>query len=191
MGPMGEASSQAIPRLSLEELPPDLAAALAPRVARLGYLGEFFRCAAHQPRALLSFMRFTDDLKEALPDDLTELVALTVATLLGNDYERNQHERLSRKLGFSDAWIRAASQASVGRAGALTPEQLAAQALAEAVVARQGHGVVRELDAAIRALGPERAIALLLLVGRYVTHALVVNSLALLPPVPSIFEVPA
>lgn len=56
-----------IPRLELDQLPAELATALRPRVQRLGYLGEFFKCAAHQPAALLSFMRFTDDLKEVLP----------------------------------------------------------------------------------------------------------------------------
>ena len=35
-----------IPRLSPEELPPELAAMLRPRIERLGYLGEFFKCVA-------------------------------------------------------------------------------------------------------------------------------------------------
>ena len=86
--------SAGVPRLEMEELPAELAAALQPRVRRLGYLGEFFKCAAHQPKALLSFMALTDDLKEALPDQLTEVVALSVAGWMGNTYERNQHERL-------------------------------------------------------------------------------------------------
>ena len=51
--------SKKIPRLSQEELHPSLAAMLQPRVKRLGYLGEFFKCAAHQPEALLSFLEFT------------------------------------------------------------------------------------------------------------------------------------
>src|SRR5258705_10450349 len=34
----------------------------------------------HQPRALISFCTLTEDLKKALPDNLTELVALTIAT---------------------------------------------------------------------------------------------------------------
>src|SRR5213596_3824964 len=99
--------SERIQRLSAEEMPPELSERLRPRVERLGYLGEFFRCAAHQPAALISFMAFTDDLKQALPDRITETVALTVSTELGNAYERHQHERLSIKLGFGEAWIRA------------------------------------------------------------------------------------
>jgi alkylhydroperoxidase family enzyme len=133
-----------IPRLEIAQLPAELAAAVQPRVRRLGYLGEFFKCAAHQPKALLSFMAFTDDLKEALADNLTEVVALSVAAWMGNAYERNQHERLCRKLGFTDDWI--------------------------------------------GAVGAAQAMAILMLIGRYVTHALIVNALELGPPVPSIFE---
>lgn len=183
--------SQQIPRLALDEMPAELAEALRPRVARLGYLGEFFQCAAQQPRPLLSFMRFTDDLKEALPDAVTEVVALTIAALLGNDYERHQHEQLSRRLGFPDGWISAASGCAEGGLQALTPEQRAVKRLAQAVVQRQGREVSAELDSVVQALGADRAMAILLLIGRYVTHALVVNALALAPPVPSIFEVSA
>src|SRR5574341_2382616 len=96
-----------IPRLTPDALRPDVAEMLRPRVERLGYLGEFFRCAAHQPDALKSFMAFTNDLKKALLDPLTETVALTVSTELGNAYERHQHERLSIKLGFGEEWVRA------------------------------------------------------------------------------------
>src|SRR5512143_1851057 len=99
--------SDRIPRLDMDQLPPPLAAALRPRVERLGYLGEFFQCAANVPDALLAFQQLTEALKAALPDRVTEVVALTVATRLGNDYERYQHERLCRTLGFDDGWIRA------------------------------------------------------------------------------------
>ena len=98
--------SDQIRRLSAAEMPPELASALAPRIARLGYLGEFSSAPAHQPEALLSFLEFTGHLKHSLPNDLTEIVALTVAALMDNDYERIQHERLSLKLGFGEGWLR-------------------------------------------------------------------------------------
>ena len=69
-----------IPRLSQEELTPELTAMLRPGIERLGYLGEFFKCAAHQPAALMSFMAFSEDLRHALSDRLIETVALTVTT---------------------------------------------------------------------------------------------------------------
>src|SRR5919202_6512700 len=98
--------SKLIPRLSTEELDPRLAEMLRPKVERLKYLGEFFQCTGHQPEALMSFYKLTEDLKEALPDNLTELVALSCATFMGNAYERVQHERLALKLGFTEAWVR-------------------------------------------------------------------------------------
>lgn len=177
-----------IPRLSQEELDPELARMLRPRVERLGYLGEFFRCAAHQPRALLSFMTFTEDLKQALPDRLTEVVALSVSRLLDNPYERVQHERLSLKLGFGEAWLRGVLELVPDDAPELRGEERAVQRLVIAVVERKGHGTQAELEAVVQAVGHVQAIALLMLIGRYVTHALMVNSLGLAPPVPSPLE---
>ena len=177
-----------IPRLEMEQLPMELATALQPRVRRLGYLGEFFKCAAHQPAALLSFMHFTDNLKEALPDHLTEVVALTAAGWMGNTYERNQHERLCRKLGFADDWIRALNALQPDGQPVLDENQRLVQRLVLAVLNGRGHGVRAQLDAVVAALGAARAMALLMLVGRYVTHALIVNALELSPPVPPIFE---
>jgi alkylhydroperoxidase family enzyme len=174
-----------IPRLSPEELAPDVADLLRPRVERLGYLGEFFRCAAHQPAALISFMAFTEDLKRALPDRLTETVALTVSTELDNAYERHQHEHLSLALGFGDAWVRAVEARAPDAAAALSPDERAAQALTLAVVRRHGKGTAAELDALVKAIGHERAVAVLMLIGRYVTHALMVNALELAAPVAS------
>jgi hypothetical protein len=179
--------SDLIPRLSQEDLPPRVAAFLRPRVERLGYLGEFFRCTAHQPDALLSFLTFTEDLKKALPDKLTEVVALTVAVSMDNAYERVQHERLSLKLGFGEAWIRGVL-ALHPDAGVLSLEEATVQKLVIAALERKGHNTRRELDAVVRAIGYQRAIAALMLIGRYLTHALIVNSLALAPPVPSPLE---
>jgi alkylhydroperoxidase family enzyme len=174
--------SVAIPRVEADALPRDLAATLRPRVDRLGYLGEFFKCAAHQPAALMSFMAFTEDLKRALPDRITELVALTVSTELGNAYERHQHERLSIKLGFGESWIRSVEALSPP---ALPDVDRAVQQLTLSAVRRYGHGTARELDAVVAAIGHEQAIAVLMLIGRYVTHALMVNALELKPPVAS------
>ena len=68
-----------IPRLEIGEMPADLAAALLPRVQNLGYLGEFFKCTAHQPAALMAFMNLTEELKKALGDKLVAVVTFTVA----------------------------------------------------------------------------------------------------------------
>src|SRR5438067_13068692 len=98
--------SDLIPRLSFSELDPRLAELLRPKVERLNYLGEFFQCTGHQPRALMSFYSLTEDLKDALPDNITELVAPTIQAQMRNTNESVQHERLALKIGFSEDWVR-------------------------------------------------------------------------------------
>lgn len=180
--------SKLIPRLSQEELSPELASFLRPRVERLGYLGEFFQCTAHQPEALLSFLEFTERLKHSLPNNLTEVVSLTVARLMDNAYERVQHERLSLKLGFGEKWIREVLSLSADGNAALSEQEVLTQRLVIAVVSRKGHGTTRELDALVQSIGPAKTMAVLMLVGRYMTHAMIVNALNLAPPVPSPLE---
>src|SRR5580765_3076508 len=133
--------SKKIPRLEMNELAPNVQEALAARVKRLGYLGEFFKCSGHNPDVLVSFMEMTEALKEALPDRLTEVGSLTVAGAMGNAYERNQHERLSEKLGFGRDWVAAVNKLDPGGSGPLSKEERAVQRLALAVVGRKGHHV--------------------------------------------------
>lgn len=177
--------SKLIPRIPFAELPEDLAELLRPRVDRLGYLGEFYQCTAHQPRALMRFYNFTDELKKALPDRLTETVALTVAAATGNDYERAQHERLSLKLGFGERWVRDVLTMNPDEAETLDEDELAVQRFAIAAVANYGRGAQSHLDAMTEKIGYEHAVAVVLLVGRYAAHSLMVNSLDLAPPVTS------
>jgi alkylhydroperoxidase family enzyme len=180
--------SSSIPRLSQEELHPEVEAFLRPRIQRLGYLGEFFQCTAHQPKALLSFLQFTDHLKHALPENLTEVVSLSVAQLMNNGYERVQHERLSLKLGFSEDWVREVLSLSSNGHGALSKQEVLVQRLAIAAIDRKGHDVAHELEPVVQSLGPVMTIAILMLIGRYVSHAMIANALNLSPPVPSPLE---
>src|ERR671932_1553038 len=159
--------SKLIPRLSYEQLDPELAELLRPKVERLKYLGEFFQCTGHQPRALMSFHQLTEDLKDALPDNLTELVALTVAAALGNAYERVQHERLSLKLGLGERWVRAVLALDPEAAPELSDAERLAQKLALEIVERRGHDTGGELDALVREVGHEQAGGVLVLVGRH------------------------
>jgi alkylhydroperoxidase family enzyme len=180
--------SKLIPRLSQEKLHPELEAFLRPRIKRLGYLGEFFQCTAHQPEALLSFLEFTDHLKHALPNNLTEVVSLSVAQLADNRYERVQHERLSLNLGFGENWVREVLSLSANGTGTLSEQEALVQRLVVAVVDRKGHDTTRELEAVIRSIGAAMTIAVLMLIGRYMSHAMIVNALNLPAPVPSPLE---
>ncbi len=180
--------SKRIPRLEMNELAPNVQETLAARVKRLGYLGEFFKCSGHNPDVLVSFMEMTEALKEALPDRLTEVGALTVAGAMGNAYERHQHERLAREARLRPRLGRGREPARTRRQGPMSEDERAVQRLALAVVERNGHDVERELEAVIDRIGHQQAMAVMFLIGRYVMHAYVVNALDLAPPVPSIFE---
>src|SRR5438034_7261000 len=155
--------SALIPRLSLRDLDSDLAELLRPKVERLNYLGEFFQCTGHQPRALISFYTLTEDLKAALPEHLTELVALTVAAKMNNAYERVQHERLSLKLGFSEAWVREVISLEARDTGKLSPEELLVQKFVIVVLERDGHDTTAKFESVIEAIGYKDAVAVLML----------------------------
>ncbi|OWT77136.1 MULTISPECIES: hypothetical protein [unclassified Achromobacter] len=186
--------SQNIPRLQLDDMRPDLAEYLTPRVRRLGYLGELFQVCAHAPDTLLDFMRFTESLKGALPDNLAEVAVLTTATLMENAYERNQHERLCVRLGLGREWVREVERLQPdahpqpGTAPLMTDAERAVQRYVLASVQTRGLRASAEFEALVALLPADQAVAIAMLAGRYITHALVVNTFGLRPPVPSIWE---
>jgi alkylhydroperoxidase family enzyme len=180
--------SASIPRLQLADMQPELAAYLTPRVRRLGYLGELFQVSGHAPDVLLAFMQFTEALKEALPDKLAETAVLTTATLMENAYERNQHERLCVRLGFGRDWIGQVERLEPEQAPQMSDEERAVQRYVVAAVSTHGLAAQDEFERLAALLPAAQAVAIALLVGRYVTHALVVNTFRLSPPVQSIWE---
>ena len=179
--------SDRIPRIEYDDFMPELADALRPKVERLGYCGEIWRIGANAPKSMLSFCNFTEDLKAELTQKLAELVALTVAGVMGNVYERNQHERLSEKLGFPRDWISDVNALEGDASGALSEDERKVRKFVVAAIKGRGHGVEVEFGDVVSAIGPEHAVAVLLAIGRHVTHAIFRNTLALAPPVGSIF----
>jgi alkylhydroperoxidase family enzyme len=177
-----------IPRLAYEDLAPALQDLFRARVERLGYLGEFFKVMSHAPETMAGFNTITESLKQVLPDKFTEIVSLGLSSRLGNLYEQYQNERLSRRLGFSDDWIREALEPVAGPDSVFSSDEKAVQAFAIAVMENKGQGVEAELVAVIRAIGPEQTVGVMWLVGRTVTHAMISNTLKLEPPVASLFE---
>lgn len=181
-------ADRGIPRLSFEELEPALAQTLEPRYRRLGYLGEFFRCMGHQPGALRAFVEFTEGAKASLDKRTIEIIALTVATATGNAYERNQHERLCVRTGFSRDWIREIEALSPDEGKHLSPGDRSVQSWVLAVAQRRFAEASQLYDAFVEQAGAATAVAALLVVGRYVAHSAMVQTLQLAPPVPSIFD---
>ncbi len=187
-GRQAEIVTDKIPKLSFEELPEKIAAQLAAKYDRLGYLGEFFARTAHQPDALAAFNDFTDAAKGALDLKTVELIALTVATLKNVAYEKNQHERLSVRKGYGRDWIVAVEQLDPEDSAFLSPEETLVQRFVIDAVQKDGQYTTAQLDAVVDAMGYENALAVMLVMARYTCHALLVNCMAIGPPVPSIFE---
>jgi hypothetical protein len=181
-------ASDGIPRLEFEAIDPAVREQLKPTVERLGYFGEFFQVAAHVKGAIPAFMQYTGAVKAPLSDAQNEVLALTVCGALEADYERIQHERLAKRLGFSLEWIAAACGRPGSHASTLKDDERKLQALAIAMVSSHGLRCTTELHAVVAALGPERAVAALLQVSRFVNIALLCNALSLTLPVPSVFD---
>jgi alkylhydroperoxidase family enzyme len=164
--------------IPFDALDDELRSLLGPRVERLGYLGEFFQLAAHQPDALAAFVRFTEALKAALPWRLVEIAALTVAGETANDYERVQHERLALKLGMSEEELGAVLRGEVDK-GRFSPAEVATHNLAlncAERIGRDGDGLFISLR---DATDQETAVGVLLVCSRYLAHANFVNTMAI------------
>ena len=173
-------------RLSFEQLPTELQARLAARVQRLGYLGEFFQVGGHQPQALAGFIDYTEALKQALPDRLVEVIALTAATETGNAYERVQHERLALKLGFNEYEVRSLVTDGASLDAFSTVERVAIE-LARQVCAARGRACPA-YDELERLVGEQVAVGCLMTAVRYLAHATMANTWGLAAPVPSPLE---
>jgi hypothetical protein len=67
----------------------------------------------------------------------------------------------------------------------MSEQEVLVQRLAMAAINRRGHNVTAELEPVVHSIGPAMSIAVLMLVGRYLSHAILANALNLVPPVPS------
>lgn len=159
----------------------ELAAALAPRVARLGYLGGFFAVGARVPAALSAFMAFTEALKVAVPPDLAEIVALRAARILRNEYEEAQHIALANVLGLGPDWVSAALTGD-REAPCLSNAQRATLGLVAAQLTDAGHGAGAAVTTVDELCGPDLTVAIVLLISRYVAHAHASNAFQLVNP---------
>jgi len=181
-------TKDAIPRLRYEALDPALQAFLKPTVDRLGYLGEFFQVAGHVDGAVPAFMQYTGAVKTPLADAHNEILALTVCRMLEADYEMIQHERLSRRLGFTLEWIAAAEGRDGSHPSSLGDDERALQALAQAAIASHGLRCGPELQMVVSLLGHQRAVAAMMQIARFAGIAMMCNAFALELPVPSVFD---
>jgi len=179
--------TRSIPRLSFNELEKSLQTRLERRVARLNYLGEFFQCFGHQPVALCAFVDFGETAKDQLDGRIVETIALTVSSVCQNDYEKNQHEQLCLKMGLGKSWIRQIEALDPRQVDEQTQSEVAVQKLAIAM-ATGDRGASVLLEDVVAQFGARQAVAVLMVIGRYIAHSAMVGALALTPPVPSPFS---
>ncbi len=179
-----------IPGIAFDDLPESIATRVQDKYERLGYLGEFFARTAHQEKGLAAFIDFTQAGSGSLDTQLVELIALTVTSRMGVVYERNQHERLSVKLGFGRCWVKAVEALNPEDASLseLSQQQRLVQRFVLDALKSDGHQSTDALEQLVIALGVENAVAVMMVMVRYVGHGLMVNSLKLSAPVPSIFD---
>lgn len=178
----------ALPRKRFDELPDTLRAQLEAKVARLGYLGEFFAVAAHQPEALSGFITFTEALTGALDLRSANVIALAIAHAAGSDYERCQHEQFCVRAGLDPTWIRAAELGPAPGESPLLPDEEELRRLAIALFERSHHAARGHLERLIARRGVSFGVGALLLAARYIAHATVIATVGITAPVPSIFE---
>ena len=176
-----------IPRIEFEDFASDLKESLRPKVERLGYCGEIWRIGANVPQSMFQFCELTEALKDEIDMKLVELVALTAAGVMGNSYERNQHERLADNLGYGREWIAQVNELQAQPGGHMSDAECAVQKFAMAAIYRRGHDCQELFKEVIEGVGPQQATGILLSVGRCVMHAIFRNTLGLEPPVTSLF----
>lgn len=176
-----------VPRLAFEELDEALKSRLAARVQRLGYLGEFFQSTAHLPTPLGHFIDYTESLKALAPKNLCEVAIISVAQMRGNAYELHQHERLCLKSGFSRDWIAAVEACEPDATDLLAPTERAVQTYAMAVVRQDPDASMLRFGELVGLLGVDTALALMMIVGRYVAHSAMIDSLGIKANVKSIW----
>lgn len=177
-----------IPRIPFEEFAHDLKESLRPKVERLGYCGEIWQIGANVPQSMFQFCELTEALKSEIDMKLVELVALTAAGVMGNTYEKNQHERLANSLGYGREWIAQVNELQAEPGNHMSDAECAVQKFAMAAIYRRGHDCQEHFKDVIEAVGPQQATGILLSVGRCVMHAIFRNTLGLEPPVASLFE---
>ena len=175
-----------LPRRALEEIGDPLRGMLEPMTVRLGYFGEMLQFLSHSEPSLGAFLHYSAALKDELPLNLVEVIALTVSARMGFYYERIQHERLALKCGFDRDWIAGAIGSSAE--DPLSPLERLVSYIACSMVAHRYEAAQDGLRRLVDDQGPGVAAAALFQITRQISIGLMGRILEPHLPVPSIFE---
>lgn len=141
---------------------------------------NIFLTLGRHPRLFRAWLRFAGRLMPfgRLPRTETELVILRVAHNCGSDYERNQHERIGRRVGLSDAQIARVAQGPA--APGWSPREAALLQSADELHEQRviGDTTWAELE---RHFTERELIEICMLIGHYEMLAMVLASLRVQP----------
>jgi hypothetical protein len=114
---------------------------------------------------------------------VTEIIALTIASRSGNEYERVQHERLALKLGMTEGEVAAiVGGRALAESEQFSETECVAAELATCVVSAGGRGCPTAYARLETLEGSAVAVACLMTAARYLAHATMANTWALRPP---------
>ena len=130
----------------------------------------------------------TETAKAPLEKNLVEIIALSIASRKRNAYELHQHERLSIRLGFGREWVAEVERNHPEEAALLTDTEKLVQRFVLAAIDERTVAAQDLFSQVTEQFGYQQSIAILMVIGRYAAHAVMVASLGIAPPVPSIFE---
>ena len=154
-------------------------ASLAPYRDKDGRIYSIWATLAHHEEALRRFIVFGNHVlgKNTLPLKSRELMILRIAARAGAAYEWDQHVRIARRAGLTDAEI---LRGATGRWDCLDELDQALLAATDSLLDHQG--VDDELWLRLRAhLTVQQIIDVLYTVGQYLTIATVINTLGVRP----------
>ncbi|TNF22186.1 MAG: carboxymuconolactone decarboxylase family protein [Rhodobacteraceae bacterium] len=158
-----------LPPLSDADWPPEAAE------LRSGFAGKLnvYRTMAHAPALLTAWAPLRDHVvrRNALGQELVEVVILRTGVRLGSSYEWQQHISRARKVGFDDARIRAVRDAPETMA---PPDALLAKAVDELFDDRQLSAATAE--AIVERFGKEAMFDVMATVGFYSTLGFILNT---------------
>jgi alkylhydroperoxidase family enzyme len=181
--------NEGVPRVDWDDLPPTIRDVLQPRYERLGYLPELFSALASDEQLLCALLALSDGLREALPFDDREVVALGISAAIKADYELFQHEQLCRRTGWSPELVAAVESLDPTRED-LTPDAAEIVRFTAAVVERSWEQAGVLLDEIALRRGADVAVRVLMTAGYFLMTTAIEEILGLRSPVASIFDEP-
>jgi hypothetical protein len=134
------------------------------------------------------FVELGTALRAAIPQQYTEIIALTVCSLMGCEAERIQHERLCERLGYERSWIHELIGGGKSSETSLTSSERVVRELTVAIVEGKRPTIAVRAAELLHSHNVAEVIACIVQVCRFSMVAMCFNALEVKVPVKSIFD---